>query len=513
MTTQLIPITQENYYQYWDPQRGVIETGVAKEQRAKLVDQYPDRPLRIIFLGREVTFYMPVKEAVMDVAKELKDRNVTVEWFDPSLPPYQGGYLAAVDEYVARKYDGIVVPIYSEIYIPPINRAVEAGVPVAVFNSEPDNIHTIMRSLLDQSRDLLQITMELAKSALESGERAAQINDAINVMRQSLRRESESAGLAIESTRQISQAISGIDKGAEEQTRAAASVSDTTRNISRAAEGTRQASITSQKTSVEAAQTAHQGAETIQQTLYQIKEMRAAVNESADKIHALNKISRQIDSIVNTVNDMAEQSNLLALNANIEAARAGAEGGGFAVVAAEIRDLAQKSKQSTKEIGALVRAVQHYSQQMVVSVDEATRQAEAGSELAGVAGQALKTLLESAEAMRDQSEQIVRSNTGVIEALDQLAQANERVSGVIMENAAATRQVTRNIQETFERINSMTGISNENVAAIEGIHLLSDQVADQSTRLKGRITLLNQMAEELQGAVVAFQLSQTNQYQ
>lgn len=508
MTTKLIRVTPENYTQYWDAERGVIESGTGKDRLAQLVDQLPDRPLRIIFLGRDVPFYFPVREAVLHLAEVLKSRNVTVEWIDPSIHMTHGGFQTAVDEYAAKKYDGIILPLYSPLYIPSVNRAVDAGIPVAIFNSEPDNIHTLTNTLLYQSRDLFNITLALAQSATESGERAVQINEAISAMRQALTLESESAMQAIESTRQIATAIGGIDRGAEQQTQAAGNVSEATQDISKAVEGTRQASITNEKTSIEAARIARQGASTIEETLQQIEEMSSAVNASSDKIHELNKISRQIDSIVNTVNDMAEQSNLLALNASIEAARAGMEGSGFGVVASEIRDLAERSKKATKEIGALVRAVQRNSLQMVETADEATRQAKAGSQLANEAGKALNTLLESAESMREQSEQVVRANASVIQSLNRLGEANQRVSAVIVENASATRQVTRNIQETVERVNHMTNISQENVAAIEGIHDLSDEVANQSDRLKTNVASLVQMAEELQGAVVAFQLNQ-----
>lgn len=446
----------------------------------------------------------------------MKDRNTLVEYIDPARARNSGTYDSttfgpAIDDYRDRGYDGITLPVYDKNIVDHINRAVEAGVAVATYNSEPENINSLMHSLVQQSRSLLDISVALSRAAADSGERAGQINQAIRAMRQALNLEAESASQAIESTQQIAQAINGIDRGAEEQTQAATRASQATEDISQAVSGTQQASLNSEQTSTQAASIARQGAQTIQQTLQQIEEISTAVNASSDKIHALNQLSRQIDAIVASVNDMAEQSNLLALNASIEAARAGEQGSGFAVVAGEMRSLAEQSKRSTQEIASLVRAVQHNALQMVETSDEATRQAAAGKQLAGEAGQAIHSLLQAAESMRAQTEQVVNANTSVVQALNRLTDANQRVSAVIVENAAMTRQVTRNIQETFSQVNHMTGISKDNANTIEGVHSLSNEVADQSAQLKDRVISLVQMAEELQGAVVAFRLIQESE--
>lgn len=519
MTTEMVRITPENYQQYWDPNQGVIETEVSQKRRVQPVDQRPRKPLRIVVLGIDPiasVFYTPIQEGALAAAALLKDRNTLVEYIDPARARNSGTYDSttfgpAIDDYRDRGYDGITLPVYDKNIVDHINRAVEAGVAVATYNSEPENINSLMHSLVQQSRSLLDISVALSRAAADSGERAGQINQAIRAMRQALNLEAESASQAIESTQQIAQAINGIDRGAEEQTQAATRASQATEDISQAVSGTQQASLNSEQTSTQAASIARQGAQTIQQTLQQIEEISTAVNASADKIHALNQLSRQIDAIVASVNAMAEQSNLLALNASIEAARAGEQGSGFAVVAGEMRSLAEQSKRSTQEIASLVRAVQHNALQMVETSDEATRQAAAGKQLAGEAGQAIHSLLQAAESMRAQTEQVVNANTSVVQALNRLTDANQRVSAVIVENAAMTRQVTRNIQETFSQVNHMTGISKDNANTIEGVHSLSNEVADQSAQLKDRVISLVQMAEELQGAVVAFRLIQESE--
>lgn len=514
MITQMDRITIENFQQFWDPQRGAIESEVVQSRRARPVNRLPDRPLRILFLGREdVSFYDPVKQGALAAAAELKDCNTQVDWVEPASARKSRLYNAAdygpfIESSRAKKYDAIVVPIFDKALVPYINRAVKAGIPVAIYNSEPENLRSLMNTLIIQSQELRDISVALSQSASDSGYRANQINESIGAMNHALALEVQSGDQAIENTRQIAQAITNISQGAQEQTRAAGSVSDAIRDIARAVESTNRTALVSEQTAEQAVSIARKGAETIQQTLVQIAEISTAVTASGSKIHALNQLSRQIDVIVSTVTDMTEQTNMLALNANIEAARAGLNGRGFAVVATEIRNLAELSKKSTKEIAQLIRAVQRNSSQMVATVDTAMNQAQVGSQLATQAGQALDALLKAAETMRLQTEKVVMANASVVQTLEQLTRANEQVTAVIVENASATQQVTKNIQQTVQMVNHMTGISKENAFAIEAVHNRSDEVAAQSQTLKASIVSLVNMAEEMQGAVAAFKINQ-----
>lgn len=347
MVTQMDRITIENYQQYWDPLNGAIENRTTQARRARPVEKLPNRPLRIIVLGRDdITFFDPVKQGTLSAAEELKTRNTLVEWFEPEAARSTLSYGAtvygpAIEEYVSRKYDAIVVPVYDKALVPYINKAVAAGIPVATYNSEPSSLRNLMDHLNQQALQLRDICIDLAQSAAASGDRANQINASIGEMTRALNLEVQSAVDAIENTQQIAQAMQNISLGAQEQSTAANSVTAAVEHIAQAVNTTNQTALDSEQTAQQAMEMAQQGADTIKQTLGQIENISAAVRASVTQIHDLNKISAQINTIVGSVNDIAEQTNLLALNAAIEAARVGAEGSGFAVVAAEIRSLAE----------------------------------------------------------------------------------------------------------------------------------------------------------------------------
>lgn len=514
MITQMDRITIDNYQQYWDPYNGEIQNETTQARRARAVETLPNRPLRIIVLGREdITFFDPVKQGALSAAQALQARNTIVEWVEPenardSLEYGAEVYGPAIEEYIAKKYDGIVLPVFDKALVPYINKAVAAGIPVATYNSEPSSLRNLMDQLNQQAVQLRDICVSLAQSAASSEDRANQINVSIGEMTRALNLEVQAAEDAISSTEQISQAMQNISAGAQEQSQAAGKVTIAIEQIAYAVNTTNQTALASEQTAQQAMIMAQQGAETIKQTLEQIEKISGAVRTSVAQIHDLNKISAQINTIVETVNDIAEQTNLLALNAAIEAARVGAEGTGFAVVAAEIRSLADLSRKSTKEISGLIRDVQRNSDLMVKSVDVAMNQAQAGSHLATQAGQALDELMHSSGAMKDQTEKVVEANASVLKSLDDLTGANQRVSAVIEENASATEQVAGNIQKTVDMVNNMTSISKDNSSSIGEIQARSNDVVERSLQLKANIASLVSMAEDLQGAVAAFKIEQ-----
>ena len=199
---------------------------------------------------------------------------------------------------------------------------------------------------------------------------------------------------------------------------------------------------------------AEQGNRAVRDTLEGMQRIRASVQATAKKIKSLGDRSLEISEIINVINDITEQTNLLALNAAIEAARAGEAGRGFAVVADEVRKLAEHSRSATKDIAALIKAIQAETNEAVVVMEEGTREVEVGTGLADQAGKALEAISsvvrQSAELVQEislASKQQVRGTEGV-------ANAMQIISGI-------TRETTQGARQTASTVGHMVRLSEQ----------------------------------------------------
>jgi methyl-accepting chemotaxis protein len=152
-------------------------------------------------------------------------------------------------------------------------------------------------------------------------------------------------------------------------------------------------------------ETANQGAAVVRQTVEVMQRIARQVQEASDGIEALDKQSQLISSIMQTIRGIADQTNLLALNAAIEAARAGEQGRGFAVVADEVRQLAGRTSQATEEIVEVVQKNQNLAQNAVASMASSSEQAEQGVDLANEAGQVIVAIQDGAKQVVQAVEQ------------------------------------------------------------------------------------------------------------
>lgn len=183
-----------------------------------------------------------------------------------------------------------------------------------------------------------------------------------------------------------------------------------------------------------ASQTANSGAEVVRETICGMQAIADKVRESAHTVESLGARSDQIGAIVGTIEDIADQTNLLALNAAIEAARAGEQGRGFAVVADEVRALAERTTRATKEIGEMIKAIQAETGGAVASMEQGVREVEKGMDSSRRSGDALQQIL---EAISDVNLQV-----------QQIATAAEEQTAVTGEISSNIHQITDVVQDT-----------------------------------------------------------------
>ncbi|MFA7061643.1 MAG: methyl-accepting chemotaxis protein [Pedobacter sp.] len=216
---------------------------------------------------------------------------------------------------------------------------------------------------------------------------------------------------------------------------------DIAQNCQLAAEGSQQASAA-----------AVSGARVVDETIAVMNSIAERVKNSARAVESLGARSDQIGEIVGTIEDIADQTNLLALNAAIEAARAGEQGRGFAVVADEVRALAERTTRATREIGEMIKAIQHETKGAVIAMEEGVVEVAKGSEKAANSGKALEQILEQINSVTTQ--------------IAQVATAAE-------EQTATTSEITNNMQQITEVVAQTASGSQESAAAANQLSALA----------------------------------------
>ncbi len=262
---------------------------------------------------------------------------------------------------------------------------------------------------------------------------------ALNMMKKSLSgmigKFSDTASHVASSSEELSATVIQMTKRVEEQANKANQVATASVEMSQTVIDIAKNSSDIATSSADTLKTAEDGALIVSKTVNEVQEISATVEDLAKIMTALGDRSKQIGEIIGVIKDIADQTNLLALNAAIEAARAGEQGRGFAVVADEVRKLAEKTAHSTSEIGEMITAIQAETEKAVVSMGEGTKKVKVGVELANQAGGGLRKIVDSVNGLQAMVQQIAS-------ATEEMSTVSEQISGDIEVIATVSRETS-----------------------------------------------------------------------
>jgi methyl-accepting chemotaxis protein len=268
----------------------------------------------------------------------------------------------------------------------------------------------------------------------------------------------EVVGVLASSAGEIMTTVSELASSSAET---ASSVSETNATVQEVRQTT---DLTSQKSrqvydsSHKSVQVAKTGRQSVEDAIGGMRGIDERMGFIAERIVNLSEQSQAIGDIIATVNDLAEQSNLLAVNAAIEAAKAGEHGKGFAVVAQEVKNLATQSKQATAQVRSILGVIQKATTAAVLATEQGSKAVEAGVRQSGAAGESIRLLAASIEESSNATLQIVTSTQEQAIGMDQIAIAIQSINQASSQNVAGSRQIeaaARNLYELNQKLQQL----------------------------------------------------------
>ncbi|MBP2636416.1 MAG: hypothetical protein H6Q72_2323 [Firmicutes bacterium] len=326
----------------------------------------------------------------------------------------------------------------------------EIGVLAGHFNAMVDHLKALVRQVSAIAENLSASSQELTASAEQTAQAA----------------------------NQVAITITEVANGAEQQLKA---VDNTASVVEQMSTGMQQIAVninTAADTSKKSTGSAQAGSSAVEKAMNQMKLIENTVTNSAQVVTTLGERSKEIGQIVDTISGIAGQTNLLALNAAIEAARAGEQGRGFAVVADEVRKLAEQSNDAAKQIAELIAIIQQDTDGAVVAMAEGTKEVRIGTEVVNDAGHTFKEIFQS------------------------ITEVTTQIGGI----SDVIRQMVTGSQKIVDSVHDINVISKEAAGQTQTVSAASEEQSATMEEIASSSQALAKMAEELTIAVSKFKI-------
>lgn len=348
---------------------------------------------------------------------------------------------------------------------------------IDAYEKSRANLSALVNNLKENAELVASTSAQLDRASEETGQAANSIAQTIQQV----------ATASDESAKSATQIASGSEQLAQSSTQAANAMERLQISISEVqAGGAKQDEAT-----IQASETAAAGSQAVEQTVASMEKIQVQVATSSEAVRDLGEKGQQIGLIVQTIEDIAQQTNLLALNAAIEAARAGEQGKGFAVVADEVRKLAERSSEATKEIATLIDSVRAGVDQAVSAMEATNNEVTQGSAQSSEAGLAISQIMDAVSTVREIAtvngkaiDAMGRGAQVVSDAISAAAAISEETAAGAEEMSASTEEVSASAQTVSAAVEEQTAQIEEVSASAQHLRRLADDLNDVVAQFK-----------------------------
>lgn len=321
----------------------------------------------------------------------------------------------------------------------------EIGQLSSAFNSMKNNLKTLIYSVQQNTEHLSAAAEELSASTEEVTATTEDVTKRVNATTETVKSSSQAA---YESARSMEETAAGVQR-----------IAESTQEL--------------HNSSMDASETATKGKEIIRQANDQMNRINQSTESVNVLVQKLSKQTEEIERISKVITEITEQTNLLALNAAIEAARAGEHGKGFAVVADEVRKLAEESKESASQIFALTSEIKLDTENVEKAVSESLSSVQDGVQIIGVAGDSFSNIVQAVENMTVQ--------------IQEISATSEQISASAEEVSASVNEISRGSSESANDVEQIALAIEEQAATMEQINVVAVELSDKAQSLQNEI--------------------------
>lgn len=341
----------------------------------------------------------------------------------------------------------------------------------ASVKSISENIDGLSTSAEATSSSLIEMSAAISQVATSTVTLSSSVED--------------TASSLIQMSSSIKQVVEHIDALSMNTVETTASINEVNASIREVEKNAKESAVMTEKVSQDATDL---GMDAIEKTIEGMEKIKRTVEKSANVINKLDERTEHIGKILTVIDEVTRQTNLLALNAAILAAQAGEQGKGFTVVADEIKNLADRTASSTKEIAQLIRDVQSEAKDAVVSINEGSQSVEEGVRLSVNARESLNKILDVSKRSSNMSRQIEKATYEQVQAINQVSQAMEKMNTMVQQINRAMQEQGKGIEHITEASEKMRSITRQVKISTEeqanGSKQISDAVEDVTIRIQ-----------------------------